>query len=412
MIRLILFFILGIIIACLAFYLLRTEETGITVETRAANEHLTMFPNQCIDTMKVSRDKARSLANNPQADTIIQKQVEKIKSMGATCVAIGTPYDEEFQPYMRKWVAAIRKAGLHVWFRGNWSGWEGWFNYEKNLTPEEHIRKTEAFILTHADLFENGDIFSPIVEPENGGPFHPVNTQEKTHSLRTFLSNEQLVVKNAFASLGKEVTTSWISMSGGVAKSVIDRGTVSSLDNTVTLDHYTASREGMREYIRLFADPYKAAIVLGEFGAPIPDINGSMTNDEQKVFVDSLFWELFLNRSVITGVNYWTLSESSTALITQDGVDKPVTEVVKRYYMPGKLQIHAMNEHGRAMKNTIITIQDDEVLEKTNDKGQAVLLLPQGQYTLKLVTPTGRQLTTPIVITAQTGTFVKAVFSE
>jgi hypothetical protein len=80
------------------------------------------FKIQAIDTMKYSRDKARE----GLSDEVIESQVRAIKESGATHVALGTPYDPEFVPFMKKWVTAARKYGLLVWFRGNASGWEKW----------------------------------------------------------------------------------------------------------------------------------------------------------------------------------------------------------------------------------------------------------------------------------------------
>ena len=58
---------------------------------------------QSIDTMKYSRDMARERSGDVVFDRIIESVLEKIKSTGATHVAIGTPYDEEFIPFLRKW---------------------------------------------------------------------------------------------------------------------------------------------------------------------------------------------------------------------------------------------------------------------------------------------------------------------
>ncbi len=100
---------------------------------------------QSIDTVKYSRDLAREKLNDQEFEKDIDKQVELIALTGATHIGIGTPYDEEFVPFLRKWVRAARKYGLKVWFRGNLSGWEEWFGYER-ITREEHTEKVLAFI--------------------------------------------------------------------------------------------------------------------------------------------------------------------------------------------------------------------------------------------------------------------------
>jgi hypothetical protein len=80
-----------------------------------------------VDTMKTSRDMARSQSKNPAFDAEIDKEMSQIKHLGANYVAIDTPYDDEFLPFLKKWVASARKYNLHVWFRGSFSGYEGWF---------------------------------------------------------------------------------------------------------------------------------------------------------------------------------------------------------------------------------------------------------------------------------------------
>ncbi|MEK7522855.1 MAG: hypothetical protein AAB569_04695, partial [Patescibacteria group bacterium] len=117
-----------------------------------------------IDTMKTSRDKARVRLYDLNFDKEINKELQAIKNMGANYVAIDTPYDDEFLPYLTRWIKLARKTELKVWFRGNWSNWEGWFDYPKNLTPERHQAKTAEFIETHPDFFKDGDIFDPCPE--------------------------------------------------------------------------------------------------------------------------------------------------------------------------------------------------------------------------------------------------------
>src|SRR5260221_2219397 len=122
---------------------------------------------ESIDTMKYSRDLARQGLNNSAYTTEVNKQVAKIAATGANYIAIDTPYDGEFLPILNLWVHAARVNGLHVWFRGNWSGWEQWFNYSQ-IDEATHMKKTKQFILDGRGLFQNGDIFTACPECENG----------------------------------------------------------------------------------------------------------------------------------------------------------------------------------------------------------------------------------------------------
>lgn len=410
MVKIFLFILLTCLLVGVGLLSVRTQKPGITVTPQEKKEHLTLFPVQCIDTMKISRDKARQFKDQKIAEEIIIRYVEKIASLGATCVAVGTPYDEEFLPFLTTWVTATRKAGLAVWFRGNWSGWEGWFDYKKDLTPEARLEKTVSFITAHPELFRDGDIFSPSVEPENGGPFAPVNSEEKNILLREYLILEQLEVKEAFRTIGKNVKTSPVSLSGGVARTLINKHLLEALDNTVTLDHYVSDPSGMEEYIKLFHEPYQAHIVFGEFGAPIPDLNGTMTEEEQAAFVDALLWELYLERHTVTGVNYWTLTESSTELLNADGTEREVTKVIAKYFKPGKVRVKAEDRYTNALHGVLVTAHDGQAIEMTDKQGKAELILPQGDYTVKLSTATGKSLEVPVKITGGDVYDIKGVF--
>ena len=132
---------------------------------------------QSIDTMKFSRDLARERNGDEVFRKIIETNVQKIADVGANYVAIGTPYDEEFLPYLKVWVHAVRSSGLKVWFRGNLSGWEGWFDYP-SVSPQDHIEQIEEFIVNNSDLFEDGDIFTSCTECENGVLGDPRETKD------------------------------------------------------------------------------------------------------------------------------------------------------------------------------------------------------------------------------------------
>src|SRR3990167_8157982 len=66
------------------------------------------FQVQSIDTMKYSRDVAREKLKDFSYDKEIETQVKNIAETGASHVAIATPYDDEFLPFLRRWVKAAR----------------------------------------------------------------------------------------------------------------------------------------------------------------------------------------------------------------------------------------------------------------------------------------------------------------
>lgn len=286
---------------------------------------------QSIDTMKHSRDLAREKSRDMSYDSVIDREVSAIANAGATHVAIATPYDEEFIPYLRRWVLAARRHHIGVWFRGNFSGWEGWFEYPK-ISREEHRAKLDSFLSSHLDLFRDGDVFSSCPECENGGAGDPRRTGDVS-GFQKFLFDEYTASDAIFKKAGKRVSTNFFSMNGDVARLIMDKETTKKLGGVVTVDHYVKMSETLAHDAKDFISRSGGTVVLGEFGAPIPDIHGKMTEEEQAKWVhDSL---LGLSKvQNISGVSYWTNVGSSTALWDEKGNARKAVSVLSKFYRP------------------------------------------------------------------------------
>jgi len=287
------------------------------------------FEIESIDTMKLSRDQARKAALSQDYDRIIDQQMSEIADTGANYVAIGTPYDEEFIPVLKRWVKSARKYGLHVWFRGNFSGWEGWFNYARIDRPT-HTQKTREFILVHQDLFRDGDIFSSCPECENGAKLDTGNPQVIS-DYKAFLIADYQSTKQAFIDINKNVQSNFYAMNGHLATLVMDPETTQALDGLVVVDHYVKTPEQTASDIRALAKQSGGKVVLGEFGVPIPDINGPMTESEQSDWIEKLFY-LLRDNPDLRGVNYWTSTGGSTSLWKENGTPRPAVDVIRRFY--------------------------------------------------------------------------------
>lgn len=284
---------------------------------------------ESIDTMKYSRDSARTGLNNPTYTTQVNQQVAAIAATGANYIAIDTPYDSEFLPVLKLWVHAARVNGLHVWFRGNWSGWEGWFNYQK-MDESTHMSNTKQFILDNRDLFQDGDIFTACPECENGYNLNPGDLSQVA-SFRQFLLSEHTMEKQIFASIGKNVSVDYISMNADVARAVMDKQTTQELGGIVVIDHYVPTSEQLAEDVVNIAQETGGKVVLGEFGAPIPDLQGTMTNEQQKDWIENSLQLLSADKELI-GVNYWVNEGGSTGLWNSDGSPKPAVAVITNFY--------------------------------------------------------------------------------
>ena len=322
----ILFILTGLLIASTLPYLLNSSETFTTTISKKPKQNLQI---RSIDTVKYSRDIAREKENDLSYDVVIKAQVEDIAKTGATHIALGVPYDEEFIPFLKRWTEQARKNNLKVWFRGNFSGWEQWFGYNK-IDRSSHIRLTEEFILKNPDLFENGDIFTPCPECENGGPGDPRQTRD-IEGHRRFLIEEYNIAKQTFSKIGKKVLPGFYSMNGDVARLIMDKPTTESLGGVIVIDHYVKTPSQLIEDIKDYAENSGGKVVLGEFGVPIPDINGVMSEEEQAKWLQEAF-EGFKNIEDLIGVNYWVSVGGSTEIWSSNGQPKQAVDVIKKYY--------------------------------------------------------------------------------
>jgi hypothetical protein len=311
---------------------------GVNIGITTFFSSINMYRNwdiQSIDTMKYSRDLAREQLKSNAYDYEIDKQMKDIAATGATHVAIGTPYDPEFLPILKRWVAAARKNHLKVWFKGNFAGWEGWFGYQR-IDKATHTAMIKDFVEKNSDLFMDGDIFTSCPECENGSPVEYGNKQSiELH--RSFLLNEYAVTNEAFTHIRKNVKSNYYSMNGDVAKAMMDKETTKAFGGVVVVDHYVKDPKQIATDLRELAKQSGGTIVLGEFGAPIPDIHGKMTEDEQEEWLKTALHDIAAIPQV-NGVNYWVNKDGSTALWKKDGSPKSSVAVITQYFR-GRIHI-------------------------------------------------------------------------
>jgi len=323
---------------------------------------------QAIDTMKYSRDLSREKLNDLTFDVTIERQIKQIADTGATHVGIATPYDVEFLPLLKRWVKYARQYNLKVWFRGNFSGWEGWFEYKK-ISRKDHLVKTEAFILNNANLFEGGDVFSACPECENGGPGDPrLNGDATGH--KQFLMDEYVVTKKAFQAIDKDVASNYLSMNGDVAKLIMTPEVTKKVDGVVTVDHYVATPEKLAADVDLYALNSNGKIILGEFGAPIPDINGEMTETEQADWIRKTGALLAKSKNLV-GLSYWVNLGGSTKLWNDDNSKREAVDALTSIYKPMQLRLNVVDAAGQGIKAARVT--GLERYATTNSSGKASL---------------------------------------
>lgn len=327
----------------------------------------TTWAVQSVDTMKTSRDQTLYKMSDPSYDSHIQKEVEEVKNLGATHITVDGAYDPQYIGWIKRWVAQARKEKLRVWYRGNFSGWHGWFG-PKNMTREEHMSATREFITKNPDLFEDGDIFTACPECEYGGPGNPLETGDIA-GFRMFMIDEVGMMKKSFAEIEKNVNVTSTSLNPDVAKKVIDAETLRQLDNTITLDYFFKDISVLQQGLDYFRQKHPGVkFVIGEFGAPIPEINGSMTPNEKSIFIDSVFRYLYMQNDVI-GVNYWVTTGGATELFDAKLNPTNSADTVKKYFDPRIISGVVRNQYNRPISDVTVSLIGMEKFTATDQNG-------------------------------------------
>lgn len=324
---------------------------GAAVSTQAtpSKQPIPWWPVQAIDTMKYSRDNSgQYLQDLDSLREVADWQLSGIAKTGATHVAIATPYDEAFLPVLRIWVELARAHDLHVWFRGNWSGWEEWFDYPA-ITRQQHLDLTREFILKNPTLFADGDIFSACPECENGGPGDPRMTGD-VDGFRQFLIDEHTMMAQAFAKIGRSVTYNYNSMNGDVAKLIMDEPTTAALGGVVTIDHYVKTPEQLVRDVEALVAQSHGKVVIGEVGAPVPDIHGQLTQEQQAAWIAATL-QAIADHNEIIGVSYWTNQGGSTALWNEDGTPRTAVQTVTDFFTPRLIRGQVVDSNGHPIRN-------------------------------------------------------------
>lgn len=337
---------------------------------------------QCVDTMKYSRDAAGQFKTNPN-DAFIDREVKLIADMGATCVSIGTPYDEEFVPVLAKWVGAARKHGLSVWFRGNMSGWEGWFNYPRFTSGDQHHPGVYNLITKHPDLFREGDIFTPAPEPENGILGDPRSSQSNREAFVKWLPLSYENCVKAFAHIKVAVDCGYYSFNGDVAREIIDKELLVKIGDVIVIDHYVREPERLAKDIQSLHKKLDSLVMLGEIGGPIPDIHGDMTPEEQADYMREVMEVLYKDRDSIIGLNYWVLRGGSTELVTDEGT-KPAYDVMREYFEPGVVQGYIFDTLGKPIEGAAVKFPEHDYEVRTDSDGRYVASLPVNTKKLEM----------------------------
>ena len=130
----------------------------------------------------------------------------------------------------------------------------------------------------------------------------------------------------------------------------MDKKTTKALDGIVAIDHYVKSPEMLISDIGQIHRSSGGKIVLGEFGAPIPDIHGKMSQEEQALWIRSVMSGL-IEMPEVAGLSYWANTGSSTALWDKNGEPREAVGQLTAFYKARIVRVIVKDEAGFRVKN-------------------------------------------------------------
>jgi hypothetical protein len=153
----------------------------------------------------------------------------------------------------------------------------------------------------------------------------------------------------------------------------MDKNTTQELGGIVTIDHYVKNGEQMAKDIKEYINLSGGKIVLGEFGAPIIDINGEMNEQQQHDWIQDTLKQISQIDGVI-GINYWTSTGGSTQIWEQNGKPRLAIKAINSYYSPLIISGAIVNKINQPISYAELTYNEN--VYKSDVDGHFLIKLP------------------------------------
>ena len=274
-----------------------------------------------IDTMKESRD----TETRPLSSSEILAIVKLSASVNTNYITVDTHW--EYSNYLQQWVNAIRATGRHVWFRSQPNQWENQNGATGTMTPAQYEAAEQNFILTHASLFQTGDIFDACPEPEQGHYWFKQYDEHwtsnapnsATRDYNAFIRDTTEVADAAFQQKGIHGVITTIRSTNTFFAShpdVFERATAEKLGR-ITIDSYpeqsttdplTAANARVDE-LKTIENIWHLPIIIGEMGYS----NQVEVDDMTQQNVLKAEFRAIEPLSYVAGVNYWVGPGTNTS---------------------------------------------------------------------------------------------------
>ncbi len=296
---------------------------------------------------------------------------------GYTC----TPKPLSPYGYMKAWAATMHAAGLHVIYRGNWNKWAGDYGMSKlsySTSPAipyegsgglqavlsgqdttSYMGMTYQWILNHADVFQDGDIFEPFGEPQNngiancaaqGGYGSCYGTSANNcpngicqfpdvPSFNRWLSDFGQADQAAFQKIGKQVSSGWF----GVAADTYTYAPAATWQHAgeYNMDHFAQSYASWTSGIVNSHNAVPSLPITLEWG----DVNGADNTPQMVANTTDQYLAYLAQQPYVGGFEYWYETgqgngAQSAAVDYNTGQMTPAGQIVAKWFaaMSGETQ--------------------------------------------------------------------------
>lgn len=295
---------------------------------------------QSVSSMKETKDR---VCNQRQSD-FIERWVDTAKELGVNYVAVETPYDSptcgDSVSYTKSWINIIRSRGLRVWHRHMPLSFEGIYDTIKD-PAKNYLELIRKYIGSNPNIFKEGDIFTPIPEPQNGGVRGVTYCPQSicifgnASIFNQWLRDAIDVSEDAFSTIGLagKMKIGYYGFDGFVAwgdnnpdwEGILEDATVAKMGN-ITIDHYPEIvGDTMENDLNELQVKYpNTPIIIGEWGT----ISGG--NTEQQVLQSMQA----AKRQNVVGLMYWHMGMGGyESLVEENFAKRPQFDEVQSFFL-------------------------------------------------------------------------------
>jgi len=312
---------------------------------------LTLAGLRSVDVMKYTKDVMAHQLSDEQIDNL----VVTLKTLNINCIALSIPMDSSAdypannKPSPRdayvltgKWADTVHQHGLHVIWRGTWSGIEGISGFARRVGANRFpagtaasaatdgsstwLGKTYQYIVGHPEFFVPGDVWAPLPERtenifQDGTSFLPYSRDGINVTYTNFFNDLKTVSETAFAKIGKAVITGMTTNNYTEVKSGWLPQSFFEAQGITVIDYYGDNHtpEEMDKDIRQMYAMHKKPLFLQEWS---DYWNGGLSEADRTDYLKRIYavMQKLIDDGVLVGFNYWGgWSDTAESVLTQDG---------------------------------------------------------------------------------------------